>query len=61
MKTKTFFKCSLNFRAHAPQLELNKVSILDFVKFQLQSMSLKVEQAFEKSTQFSIQIRLKGQ
>ena len=27
-----FFKCSLNFRAHALQSELNKVSISNFVK-----------------------------
>ena len=37
MKTKTFFvlffKCSLNFRAHALQSELNKVSISNFGKF----------------------------
>ena len=45
-----FFKCSLNFRAHALQMELNKVSILNFVKFWLQSMSFKIERAFEKTT-----------
>ena len=28
-----FFKCSLNFRAHALQLELNKVGYSNFVKF----------------------------
>ena len=51
-----FFKCSLNFRAHALQSELNKVSISNFVKFRLQSMSSKMEQAFEKMTKFSIKI-----
>ena len=53
MKIKTwfvrFFKCLLNFRAHALQSELSKVSISNFVKFQLQSMSSKIEQAFEKT------------
>ena len=54
MKTKTyfvvFFKCLLNFRADTLQLELNKVSISNFVKFQLQRMSFKIERAFEKTT-----------
>ena len=52
MKIKAYFvifKCSLNFRAHALQSELNNVSILNFVKFLLQSMSSKIEQAFEKT------------
>ena len=53
MKTKTlfvsFFKCLLNFKAHALQSELSKVSIFNFVEFQLQSMSSKVERAFEKN------------
>ena len=53
MKIKTwnvcFFKCSLNFRAHALQSELNKVSISNFSKFQLQSNSSNIEQAFEKN------------
>ena len=40
-----FFKCSLNFRAHALQLEFNKVGYTDFVKFRLQSMSSKIVQA----------------
>ena len=52
MKTKTwfvrFFKCSLNFGAHALQSELSKVMISNFVKFKLQSMSLKIKQEFEK-------------
>ena len=43
-----FFKGSLNFKAHALQTELNKVSISNFVKFQLQSKSSKIERAFEK-------------
>ena len=47
-----FFLCLPNFRAHALQSELSKVSISNFVKFQLQSMSSKVEQAFEKNDIF---------
>ena len=46
-------------RAHAPQLELIEVSISNFVKFLLQSMSYKIEQAFEKKITFSIKIWLK--
>ena len=60
MKIKTwfvrFFKCSLNFRAHALQLELSKVSISNFVKFELQSMSSKIERAFEKTNIIFIKI-----
>ena len=63
MKIKTYFFCFfkglLNFRAHALQSELNKVSIQNFVKFGLQSMSSKIERVFEKTTKFSIKIRLK--
>ena len=55
-----FFKYLLNFRAHAPQSELNKVSISNFVKFGLQTMSSKIERVFNKTTKFSIKIRLKG-
>ena len=63
MKTKnTFFvlfsKPCFNFRAHARQSKLNKVSISNFVKFQFQSMSSKFERAFEKRTTFSIKIKL---
>ena len=47
-----FFKCSFNFRAHALQSESNKVSISNFLKFSLQSISSKIEQAFEKRTKF---------
>ena len=54
-----FFKCSLNFRAIALQSELNKVSTSNFVKFQLQSMSSKIERAFKKTTKFFNKIRLK--
>ena len=53
MKTKTwfvcFFKWSLNFRVYALQSELSKVSISNFVAFQLQSMSSKIERPFEKT------------
>ena len=60
MKTKTFFswffKFLLNFKAHALQLELNKVSISNFVKFRLQSLGSKIEQAFDKMTKFSLKI-----
>ena len=44
-----FFKCSLNFKAYALQFELNKVEYTNFAKFQLQSMSSKIEGAFEKT------------
>ena len=44
-----FFKCSLNFRAHALQFELNKVGYTNFAKLQLQSMSSKIGGAFEKT------------
>ena len=54
-----FFKCLLNLRAHALQLELNKVNISNFVKFQQQSISFKIKRAFEKTTKVSIKIRLK--
>ena len=54
-----FFQCSLNFWAHALQSEFNKVSISNFVKFRLQSMSSKIERAFEKTTKLSIKIMLK--
>ena len=47
-----FFKGSLNFRANTLQSEPNKVSITNFVKFQLQSMSSKIEQAIEKQQNF---------
>ena len=63
MKTNTlfvlFFKCLLNSRAHALQSQLNKVSISNFVRFKLQSMSSKIERALEKRTKLSIKIRLK--
>ena len=42
-----FFKYLLNFRARALQTELNKVSISNFVKFQLKTMSSKIEPVFE--------------
>ena len=58
MKTKTwfvcFFKCTLNFRANALQSE---VSISYFVKFRLQSMSFKIERAFEKTNEIFHQNR----
>ena len=44
-----FFKFSLNFRANALQLKSNKVRYTNFAKFQLQSMSSKIERAFEKT------------
>ena len=49
-----FFKGLLNFRADALQSELNKVSLSNFVKFQLQTMSFKIGPAFEKTTKLSI-------
>ena len=44
-----FFECLLNFRAHALQLELNKVGYNNFAKLRLQSMISKIEEAFEKT------------
>lgn len=44
-----FFKCSLNFKAHALQFDFNKVGYTSFAKFRLQSMSSKIERAFEKT------------
>ena len=49
----------LNFIAHALQSELNKVSIANYVKFRLQTLSSKIERAFENTTKFSIKIRPK--
>ena len=63
MKTKTWFvrfvKFLLNFRAHALQSELSKVSITNFVKFELQSKSSKIERAFEKTNKIYHQNRAK--
>ena len=63
IKTNTWFvcflKCMLNYRAHALQSKLNKVSISNFVLFRLQSMSFKIEQAFEKTNQIFHQKRAK--
>ena len=57
MKTKNiyfcFFKCQLNFRAHALQSE---VSISKLVKFRLQSMISKIKQAIEKTAKNFIKI-----
>ena len=54
-----FFKCSISFRAHALQSELNKVSMSNFVKFQLQRINSKIRRAFDKMTKCSIKIGLK--
>ena len=55
------FKCSLNYRAHALQSELNKVSIIlsNFVRFRLQSMSSKIKQAIKKITKKNLKNRAK--
>ena len=47
-----FFKCLLNFRAHALRYVHNKVGYTNFAKIRLQSMSSKIEQAFEKRTKY---------
>ena len=47
-----YFKCSLIFRAHALQWEHNKFGYTNFVKLGLQSMSPKIERAFEKRTKY---------
>ena len=44
-----FFKCLLNFRANALQLEINKDGYTNFAKFRLQSMSSKIERALKKT------------
>ena len=53
MKTKTwfvrFFKCSFVLRVGAFIFELDKVSMSNFVKFEFQSMTLKIEEVFEKT------------
>ena len=46
------FKCSLNFRAYALKLKLNKAGYTNFAKFRLQNMSSKIERAFEKMTKY---------
>ena len=52
MEILSFFKCLLSFRAYALQLELNKVRHTNFVRFRLQNMSSKIEQAFENMTKY---------
>ena len=54
-----FQKGRKGVRPLALQSELNKDSISKFVKFRLQSMSFKIERAFEITTKFSIKIMLK--
>ena len=44
------------FEAHTLQSELNKVSISNFLKFQLQSNSSRIELAFEKLVKISMKI-----
>ena len=53
------FKGLLNLKAHAVQSELNKVGYTNFAKFRLQSMSFKIEQAFEKTNKIFHQNRAK--
>ena len=52
MKIKTwyvrFFKCSFVLRVGAVIVELDKVSMSNFVKFVLRSMTLKIKGVFEK-------------
>ena len=43
-----FFKCSFIKRAWSVIFELDEVSILNFVKFRFQRMTLKIEGVFEK-------------
>ena len=63
IKTKNIFchflKCLLNFRGYALQSELNKVSISNFVQFQLQRLGSKNAQAFEIMTKCSIKNKAK--
>ena len=46
------FKRFLNFRAHALPLELSKVGYTNFVKFELQRITSKIEWAFKRRTKF---------
>ena len=48
MKIKTLFVRFCQILANSRQSELSKVSISNFVNFRLQSMSSKIERAFEK-------------
>ena len=56
MKIKTwfvrFFKCSFVLRVAAVIFELDKVSMSNFVKFELWNMTLKIEGEFEKMNKF---------
>ena len=47
-----FFKCSFVLRVGAVIFELDKVSMSNFVEFEFQSMTLKIERVFEKKTYF---------
>ena len=53
MKIKTcfvrFFKCSFVLRVGAVIIELDKVSMSNFVKFEFLGMTLKIERVFEKN------------
>jgi len=53
MKIKTwfvrFFKCSFVLRVGALIVELDIVSMSNFVKFEFRSMTLKIERVFEKT------------
>ena len=53
LKIKTYFVLFSNARSI---LELTKVSISNFVNIELQRISSKIEQAFEKRTKSSIKI-----
>ena len=63
MKKKTYFVVLSKARSILELMlcnrNLTKRSISNFVKFRLQSISSKIERAFEKTTKFSIKIRLK--
>ena len=54
-----FFKCSLIFLVHALQSELNKVSVFNSVRLQLQSIGSKIERVFEKTNKIFHQNRSK--
>ena len=55
-----FFKCSLVLRVGAVIFELDKVSMSNFFKFELRSMTLKIEGEFEKNNKIVSQKLAKG-
>ena len=55
-----FFKLSFVLRVGAVIFELEKVSMSNFVKFELRSMTLKIGGVFEEQTKFRVKNWPKG-